>query len=361
MPPAAAAGLVTGSSLSGDYVQLFVQLTRDLVPVLYPHFNVRYFGLDIPVSHLTYAQFRDIVPADLHQSGAQKRTSAVYVPPLQVEDRLRTLKALSELDLPQAHRFLAYSFLSLREVFQHLPISINVNLCILYPVPSMSATYTPLSSADSTKASGEIPLSQLPADINTHVDAILTDVFDHARASKEENPDFMRSMVFTSFSADICIALNWKQPNYPVFLCNDMGNFQELTSTAGNRPVIECSGRTSMSVKESARVAQSNNFMGVILRSSLLNIMPALTDSIRELGLAIIADTSDEAPPPASSSGAPPISVMGMLKFGGNAASGTNTLQTSPGSNSSSFRMPEGVNGVMRGTGVLRFNDSVDM
>lgn len=270
MPPAAAAGLVTGSSLSGDYVQLFVQLTRDLVPVLYPHFDVNYFGLDIPVSNLTYAQFRDVIPASLHQAEAQSPNTNLYIPPLAVDDRLRTLQALSESDLPLAHRLLAYSFLSLKEVLEYLPTSINVNLCILYSAPSMSATCTTPSSGSSAATSEKLPLKQPPADINTYVDAILTDVFNHARASKEANPDFMRSMVFTSFSADICIALNWKQPNYPVFLCNDMGKFKDLASTSGNRPVIECSGRASMSVKESARVAQSNNFMGVILRSSLL-------------------------------------------------------------------------------------------
>lgn len=84
--------------------------------------------------------------------------------------------------------------------------------------------------------------------------------------------------------------------------------------------------------------------------------MPALTESIRELGLAIIADTSDENPPPSSSPAPAPMSVMNMFKNNGNNAAPL----TSPGS-TSSFRMPEGVNGVMRGTGVLRFNDSVDM
>ncbi|KAI5284862.1 phosphate system positive regulatory protein pho81, partial [Ascosphaera aggregata] len=358
MPPTATAGLVTGSSLSSDYVQLFVQLTRDLVPVVYPHFTVKYYGLDIPVSHLTYEQFRDTVPAGLHQSEILSSEERMHIPPSQVEDRLSRLSALSELDLPQAHRVLAYSFVSLREVLSHLSSSINVNLCILYSAPSMSATCTTPSDTQGNKQSGGILLNQLPTDINTHVDAILTDVFNHARAAKENSPEFMRSMMFTSFCPDICIALNWKQPNYPVFLCNDMGKFKDLTSTSGSRPVIECSGRTSMSVKESARVAQSNNLMGVILRSSLLNLMPALTDSIRELGLAIIADTSDEAPPPAPPA-AVPLSIMGMLKRG--TATTSTAGQTSPGLNDSAFRMPEGVNGVMRGTGVLRFNDSVDM
>lgn len=35
--------------------------------------------------------------------------------------------------------------------------------------------------------------------------------------------------------------------------------------------------------------------------------------------------------------------------------------QRSPGSNEQAFRMPEGVNGVVRKTGVLRFHDTIDM
>ena len=53
----------------------------------------------------------------------------------------------------------------------------------------------------------------------------------------------------------------------PVLLCNDLGT--------GNGPnvmgsAIERSGHASMSVKEAVRVAQSNNFMGLVCNSRLL-------------------------------------------------------------------------------------------
>ncbi|KAI5292741.1 phosphate system positive regulatory protein pho81, partial [Ascosphaera atra] len=91
MPPAAAAGPVTGSSLSGDYVQLFVQLTRDRVPVVFPYFNVRYFGLEIPVAYLSYEQFRDAVPAGLRQQG-DGNGMGDEVPALDVGERLALLE-----------------------------------------------------------------------------------------------------------------------------------------------------------------------------------------------------------------------------------------------------------------------------
>jgi CDK inhibitor PHO81 len=48
---------ITGSSLSGDYVQLFVQHTCDGMPVLWPRWTIDYMDIEFPVSRLTYAQF----------------------------------------------------------------------------------------------------------------------------------------------------------------------------------------------------------------------------------------------------------------------------------------------------------------
>lgn len=174
-------GLVTGSSLSGDYVQLFVQLTKDKHPVLYPLFSVDHHGLGIPVCSLTYDQFTSIA----HARGIDTRAI------------LESLKSKTPSDLAGIHQLLASSFLSLQDVLAYLPTEIHVNLSILYP-----------SAAEEQSLS----MSSL-ADINTFADSILTVVFDHARASRERDPDFMRSVVFSSYNPNICTALNWKQPN----------------------------------------------------------------------------------------------------------------------------------------------------
>lgn len=178
-------GLITGSSLSGDYVQLFVQLTKDRHPVLYPLFALDHHGIDIPICSLTHEQFTAI---------GQRRGV----------DRLAILESLHDKttdDIAEIHQQLATSFLSLRDVLNHLPVGIHVNLSILYP-----------SMAEEQR----LGMTSL-ADINSFADAILTVVFDHARASREKNPDFMRSVVFTSYNCNICIALNWKQPNCKYF------------------------------------------------------------------------------------------------------------------------------------------------
>lgn len=174
-------GLVTGSSLSGDYVQLFVQLTRDRVPVVYPQFLINHHGIDIPVCQLTYSQFQAI--------GAERNVNRDQI--------FQLLKTRAVHDMPQTHRILAASFTSLREILQQLPTDLSINLSILYP-----------SGAEEKS----LDMNSL-ADVNSFADAILTEVFDHARSAREQNPDFMRSVVFTSYNPNICTALNWKQPN----------------------------------------------------------------------------------------------------------------------------------------------------
>lgn len=51
------ASFITASSLSGDYVRVVVQLTKDNVPVVYANWVIEYEGLSLAVSDLTYAQF----------------------------------------------------------------------------------------------------------------------------------------------------------------------------------------------------------------------------------------------------------------------------------------------------------------
>lgn len=74
---------------------------------------------------------------------------------------------------------------------------------------------------------------------------------------------------------------------------------------------------------------------------TLQNVVPALIETIKELGLVLVADTSDESRQPARNN---PVAADAM----GVAAEWA-------------YRMPEGVNGAMKANGILRFNDMIDM
>ncbi|KAK3170906.1 hypothetical protein OEA41_002990 [Lepraria neglecta] len=289
---------ITGSSLSGDYVQLFVQLTSDGVPVLYPRWSINHHGIEFPIARMSHEQYISL--------GTQYGNG---------DEVLEELEDKTVNDIPQIHQALAMSFVSLRDVLASLPTNIHVDIQALFPTIAQE------------RALGLSPSQN----INIYADTILKDVFDHARATKEQNPDFMRSIVFTSYNPDICTALNWKQPNYPVLLCNDLGAKREAPKPGirGLGPAVASNGHHSMSVKEAVRIAQSNNFMGLVCSSRLLNMVPSLIESIKVAGLVLVTDTSEE--------------------------------NASGGSAARAYRMPEGVDGILRGNGVLRFNEMIDM
>lgn len=169
--------LITGSSLSGEYVRLFVQLTCDLVPVLFPHSFIKVADIDVPISSITAAQFDSI---GIQYGSYQQR------------QRLAGTQSHAE-----AFGLLGSSFLTLEEALKLLPVKIHVDLNIAYP------NY---EEAGNVRA---FPRSQL----NTSVDSILAVIFESARTLRELSPENARLMMFSSYNMNICTALNWKQPN----------------------------------------------------------------------------------------------------------------------------------------------------
>lgn len=226
---------VTGSSLSGDFVRIYVQHTSDGVPILWPRWTVSCGGIEVPVSRLTLSQFRTATGSGPHS-------------PLPPDD------------IAAVHRILATSGgTTLHEALSLLPRGMHVNIQVLYP------------TADERErlALQELGLS---ADLNEFVDAILTVVFDHARMQRaaqggqpQVGPDAtVRSVVFSSYNASVCTALNWKQPNFPVFLCNDLGGQQQRLQDG------EVAQQRASSIKDAVRTATSNNLMGLICCDRLL-------------------------------------------------------------------------------------------
>lgn len=172
--------LITGSSLSGEYARLFVQMTADGVPVLYPQWKVNHHGLEVCVNSLTYDQFASI---GMQQGGG--------------DAALTLLSSTPANDLSRIHHILAASYATLRDALAVLPGNIHVELHALYPNPTEE---------------DRLRLGPTP-NINAYVDALLTVVFEHARHLREQADGFLRSIVLSSFNPDVCTALNWKQPN----------------------------------------------------------------------------------------------------------------------------------------------------
>ncbi|KAH8197635.1 hypothetical protein TruAng_008219 [Truncatella angustata] len=288
---------VTGSSLSGDFVQLFVQSTSDCVPVLWPQWRIDCGGVDIPVSRLTFEQFNTVTahsPARAH---------------------LAAVSSQRQENIADVHRVLATAGITLQHALAILPATMHVNLQIIYP---------------SEEEERGLDLGPT-VDINVFVDAILAVVFDHARAQRQhvKAPEVVRSVVFSSYNSTLCTTLNWKQPNFPVFLCNDLGKADDLSGIQNG--YMQSSGRRTSSIKEVVRIAQNNNFMGLVCSARLLDMVPALVDAIKSQGLALVIDKSADA-------------------------------SAEPHPFADPFpRLPKGIDGMLKNNGVLRFNESIDV
>jgi len=301
--------LITGSSLSGEYVRLFVQLTADGIPVLYPRWKVNHHGLEVPVNILTYAQFAAI--------GVQDTTAAA-------NQLAAELNNTGSINIPNIYQIMASSFITLKDALSALPAHIHVELHVLFP---------------SRLEEERLKLGPTH-DMNAFADKILSVVFEHARKLREQGAGeidgTLRSVLFSSFNQDICTVINWKQPNYPVLLCNELGA-DSPQSPSGNTHIIQSSGRTTTSVKEAVQIARDNNFMGLICSSRLLSLAPALIESIKTAGLVLVTDITDS---PEDEPAQP-----------------ANLHVANPRRQNT----PDGVDGYLKGNGVLCFNETVDM
>ncbi|KAK9333872.1 hypothetical protein V1520DRAFT_72080 [Lipomyces starkeyi] len=258
---------VTASSLSGCYARVFVQLTKDNVPVVYPCWTLEVEGIGIPLCNITYTQFLSL--------GACDPATPKY------RDKVRSATRASH-----AFEALYLSYLSLADALALLPLEVNLDLCIIYPT-------------DVEKQ--HLNVTAAMPDFNTHVDAILSVVFDHARKIRQmtssasaSSTNRNRSLIFSSHHPTVCTVLNWKQPNYPVFFCvnlTEMADELRFTS-AHDLPVQGVEDRRCSSLREATTFASNNNLMGLICAARLLNIVPALIESIRVSGLVLVAQNS---------------------------------------------------------------------
>lgn len=238
---------VTASSVSGQYARLTVCVTSDGVPVVTPSWRVDVgHGIRIGVNNLT-----------LHE--LQKCTST----PASITETLQTAS-----EPTQVHQLLATATLPLSDVLRLLPTHLKLDLNVVFAA----------------------------SDLNHYVDTILDVLFAHARDTHDTNrlsngdptPRATRSIILSSVNPDVCTALNWKQPNYPVFFVMRNGSMGDPDAEKADLD------RVSVSVKEAVLFANGNNMLGLVCDARLLNLVPALVESICSSGLVLVSDGDHE-------------------------------------------------------------------
>ncbi|KAF9361652.1 phosphate system positive regulatory protein pho81 [Mortierella sp. AD094] len=318
---------ITASSLSGEYIQLSIQMTRDFVPIVFTHWRLPVRGFDLALSDVTFNQFKRL-------------RDSIYR-----KDKGDNIENMSTWKSAEWRHWICDRWMSLEQVLKVLPKRIGVNLELKYPTVSEKRYYRLNNTIE----------------FNKFVDTILQTVYDSSSATHH------RSFMFSSFNPVICSALNWKQPNYAVFFCTYCGynkgrktpefqstkelapiglkrkepidpeilpspkhgsaamlslnpedkdpgvlssassdtitstptsavnspshsNVMEANAGSNNSPAIPEfleTDRRCTSIKEAIKFARSNNLLGVICEATPLIQVPSLITNIKESGLVL--------------------------------------------------------------------------
>lgn len=243
---------VTASSLSGEHLRIVVQVTKDGIAVAFPEFTLPVEGLDVYVGSVTGQQFKQFA----HH--AQR-------------DMMPDPAAVTKMGLVDWKLFIERCMMTLEDLLTLLPISVGIDLDILYP-----------SSAD-VRGNPSLP----KIEVNHFVDAILHTVY---RSGTTTSTETSRKILFSSRSPTVCTALNWKQPNYAVLFASYCGLARD--NATGSVLFQPCDrdepDARRLSVAEAVRFAKTNNLLGIMVDSILLQHVPQLVHSIKAAGLLLI-------------------------------------------------------------------------
>jgi len=252
-------GFVTGSSLSGEYVRLVVQVTRDYQPVAYPEWHLPVTGFDVGISEATMDQC-------LHLAKSLGR---------ELQQRVQDLTATAAA--AEWSAAINSSIASLSEVLKILPLDIGVNLELRY--------------TSDTDAEREHILGVL--DLNRAVDAVLHTVYAAARnqaPTTSEGQKRNRKIIFSGFDSVLCTHVQFKQPNFAVFYSSSCN----VTRSTDKGLVQAGPEEESLSVREAVKLANGQNMLGLVLDCRILVAVPHLIQSVRDAGLLLIASGSSE-------------------------------------------------------------------
>jgi glycerophosphodiester phosphodiesterase len=272
---------IAAANLGASYVEFDVQLTKDLVPVIYHDFLVSETGIDAPVHTLTLEQFLHV--NDARTPRGSRPSSRPSSPVMFDNPKIREIKnsdfrrqrSLSvgpeqesyDMDEKMKHtrtfkkkgfkgntrgNHIQGAFATLEEMFKKLPKTVGFNIEMKYPM---------------LHESEDEEMDTYAVELNSFVDTVLTKVYDLGEG---------RNMIFSSFNPDICLLLSFKQPSIPVLFLTDAG-----TSPVGD---IRAS-----SLQEAIRFASRWNLLGVVTAAEPLVISPRLVRVVKESGLVCVS------------------------------------------------------------------------
>lgn len=245
----------TAIQQGASFIEFDVQLTKDLVPVVYHDFLISETGTDSPMHTLNFEQFEFINRVQAPRRPFGKRSNS-----FEADDRAY-LEALAER-MARTHFnkvngfkantrgvFIHDSLISLEDIFRLIPKNVPMNIELKYPM---------LFECDEW----DMELIAIKADL--FVSTVLDKVYEHAEG---------RMLVFSSFSPEICIALSTKQRTYPVF-------FLSKTSAPKGEVRSEC-------IQQAIHFAKSWGLPGIVTECTPLIRCPRLVSFVQSANLTL--------------------------------------------------------------------------
>ncbi|KAK2776981.1 hypothetical protein FQN53_002447 [Emmonsiellopsis sp. PD_33] len=218
-----------------------VQLTKDLVPVIYHDFSVTKTGTDIPTHDLSLEQFLTVGESRSRRLDVVSRHRSRSMSGAR---RPNSSNPNTRDDIIQADPAI------LEELLVELPAPMGFNIEIKYP------------RLHSAQAAGVAPMA---IELNTFLDTTLEMIFRHAGN---------RPIILSSFVPEVCILLSLKQQIYPVM----------LITNAGKTPVIDKEKR-GQSLEIAIRFAKRWKLHGLVLASDTFVMCPRLIQAVKVKGL----------------------------------------------------------------------------
>jgi glycerophosphodiester phosphodiesterase len=277
---------ISAANLGAEYVEFDVQLTKDLVPVIYHDFLVSETGIDAPVHTLTLDQFLhigegqkprqsrpdspELVPSSNGTNGEPDRPNTRRLRSYSVDnstqrnihldrqheltERMKHTRDFKKKGFKGNNRGFSIqsSFTTLEKMFNELPETVGFNVEMKYPM---------------LHESEEEEMDQYAVELNSFVDTVLQKVYD--KMGK-------RNVIFSSFNPDVCLMLSFKQPSIPVLFLTD----------AGTSPVGDI---RAASLQEAIRFASRWNLLGVVSAAEPLVMCPRLVKVVKESGLVCVS------------------------------------------------------------------------